>query len=150
MVTDEHIDHRFYQGSKYEEALWTGYGCCYKTKRKQSGWLKLLKQTAIQYFTFLDRLGTAAASGTTAAEQAIRERAEKRSWRSPTFTFKRFTIRTSWLMLPALGVHALAESEEIVIPDNTGRASSAGLAETLCWWLLHFMRYALRWKTHPL
>ncbi|MEH5627907.1 MobQ family relaxase [Citrobacter freundii] len=119
---DEHIDHRSIR-VQYEEALEQATAAA--TNEEKAIWLAKAIETNRDPILHIprDRWGTVAAQEQRAAEQAIRDELKKEADEA-YFTFKDLPLDIV-VDVASLRVHALAEPEEIVIPDNTGRASSS-------------------------
>ncbi|HDV8764789.1 TPA: MobA/MobL family protein [Raoultella ornithinolytica] len=119
---DEHIDHRSIK-VQYEEALEQATAAA--TNEEKAIWLAKAIETNRDPILHIprDRWGTVAAQEQRAAEQAIRDELKKEADEA-YFTFKDLPLDIV-VDVASFRVHALAEPEEIVIPDNTGRASSS-------------------------
>lgn len=120
---DERVDHRSIR-VQYEEALEQATAAA--TNEEKAIWLAKAIETnrdPILHFP-RDRWGTVAAQEQRAAEQAIRDELKKEAGEA-YLTFKDLPLDIV-VDVASFTVHALAEPEEIVIPDNTGRASSTG------------------------
>lgn len=119
---DEHIDHRSIR-VQYEEALEQATAAA--TNEEKAIWLAKAIETNRDPILHIprDRWGTVAAQEQRAAEQAIRDELKKEADEA-YFTFKDLPLDIV-VDVASFRVHALAEPEEIVIPDNTGRASSS-------------------------
>ncbi|HCM9187119.1 TPA: MobA/MobL family protein [Enterobacter hormaechei subsp. xiangfangensis] len=120
---DERIDHRSIR-VQYEEALEQATAAA--TNEEKAIWLAKAIETNRDPILHIprDRWGTVAAQEQRAAEQAIRDELKKEADEA-YFTFKDLPLDIV-VDVASFRVHALAEPEEIVIPDNTGRASSTG------------------------
>ncbi|WP_448175756.1 MobQ family relaxase [Morganella morganii] len=120
---DERIDHRSIR-VQYEEALEQATAAA--TNEEKAIWLAKAIETNRDPILHIprDRWGTVAAQEQRAAEQAIRDELKKEAGEA-YFTFKDLPLDIV-VDVASFTVHALAEPEEIVIPDNTGRASSTG------------------------
>ncbi|HBT3809683.1 TPA: MobA/MobL family protein [Klebsiella pneumoniae] len=120
---DERIDHRSIR-VQYEEALEQATAAA--TNEEKAIWLAKAIETNRDPILHIprDRWGTVAAQEQRAAEQAIRDKLKKEAGEA-YFTFKDLPLDIV-VDVASFRVHALAEPEEIVIPDNTGRASSTG------------------------
>lgn len=120
---DERIDHRSIM-VQYEEALEQAIAAA--TNEEKAIWLAKAIETNRDPILHIprDRWGTVAAQEQRAAEQAIRDKLKKEAGEA-YFTFKDLPLDIV-VDVASFRVHALAEPEEIVIPDNTGRASSTG------------------------
>ena len=120
---DERIDHRSIR-VQYEEALEQAIAAA--TNEEKAIWLAKAIETNRDPILHIprDRWGTVAAQEQRAAEQAIRDKLKKEAGEA-YFTFKDLPLDIV-VDVASFRVHALAEPEEIVIPDNTGRASSTG------------------------
>ena len=119
---DERIDHRSIK-VQYEEALEQATAAA--TNEEKAIWLAKAIETNRDPILHIprDRWGTVAAQEQRAAEQAIRDELKKEADEA-YFTFKDLPLDIV-VDVASFRVHALAEPEEIVIPDNTGRASSS-------------------------
>lgn len=119
---DERIDHRSIR-VQYEEALEQATAAA--TNEEKAIWLAKAIETNRDPILHIprDRWGTVAAQEQRAAEQAIRDEQKKEAVEA-YFTFKDLPLDIV-VDVASFTVHALAEPEEIVIPDNTGRASSS-------------------------
>lgn len=119
---DERVDHRSIR-VQYEEAL--EQATVAATNEEKAIWLAKAIETNRDPILHIprDRWGTVAAQEQRAAEQAIRDELKKEADEA-YFTFKDLPLDIV-VDVASFRVHALAESEEIVIPDNTGRASSS-------------------------
>lgn len=119
---DERIDHRSIR-VQYEEALEQATAAA--TNEEKAIWLAKAIETNRDPILHIprDRWGTVAAQEQRAAEQAIRDKLKKEAGEA-YFTFKDLPLDIV-VDVASFRVHALAEPEEIVIPDNTGRASSS-------------------------
>lgn len=95
-----------------------------QTKRKQSGWLKLLKRTVIQYFISLVTVGALLQLRNNVLQSKLYVMSLKEAGEA-YFAFKDLPLDIV-VDVASFRVHALAEPEEIVIPDNTGKGSSTG------------------------
>ncbi|EJQ0795167.1 MobA/MobL family protein [Cronobacter sakazakii] len=120
---DERVDHRSIR-VQYEEALEQATAAA--TNEEKAIWLAKAIETNRDPILHIprDRWGTVAAQEQRAAEQAIRDELKKEAGEA-YFTFKDLPLDIV-VDVASFRVHALAEPEEIVIPDNTGRASSTG------------------------
>lgn len=120
---DERIDHRSIR-VQYEEALEQATAAA--TNEEKAIWLAKAIETNSDPILHIprDRWGTLAAQEQRAAEQAIRDEQKKEAIEA-YFAFKDLPLDIV-VDVASFTVHALAEPEEIVIPDNTGRASSTG------------------------
>lgn len=120
---DERIDHRSIR-VQYEEALELATAAA--TNEEKAIWLAKAIETNRDPILHIprDRWGTVAAREQRAAEQAIRDELKKEAVET-YFAFKDLPLDIV-VDVASFTVHALAEPEEIVIPDNTGRASSKG------------------------
>lgn len=120
---DERIDHRSIR-VQYEEAVEQATAAA--TNEEKAIWLAKAIETNRDPILHIpsDRWGTVAAQEQRAAEQAIRDEQKKKAVEA-YFTFKDLPLDIV-VDVASFRVHALAEPEEIVIPDNTGRASSTG------------------------
>ncbi|WP_395280347.1 MobQ family relaxase [Klebsiella variicola] len=120
---DERIDHRSIK-VQYEEALEQATAAA--TNEEKAIWLAKAIETNRDPILHIprDRWGTVAAQEQRAAEQAIRDEQKKEAVEA-YFAFKDLPLDIV-VDVASFRVHALAEPEEIVIPDNTGRASSTG------------------------
>ncbi|EEX2797836.1 molybdopterin-guanine dinucleotide biosynthesis protein MobA [Escherichia coli] len=120
---DERVDHRSIR-VQYEEALEQATAAA--TNEEKAVWLAKAIETNRDPILHIprDRWGTVAAQEQRAAEQAIRDELKKEADEA-YFTFKDLPLDIV-VDVASFRVHALAEPEEIVIPDNTGRASSTG------------------------
>lgn len=118
---DERIDHRSIK-VQYEEALEQATAAA--TNEEKAIWLAKAIETNRDPILHIprDRWGTVAAQEQRAAEQAIRDEQKKEAVEA-YFAFKDLPLDIV-VDVASFRVHALAEPEEIVIPDNTGRASS--------------------------
>lgn len=119
---DERIDHRSIR-VQYEEALEQATAAA--TNEEKAIWLAKAIETNRDPILHIprDRWGTVAAQEQRAAEQAIRDELKKEAGEA-YFAFKDLPLDIV-VDVASFRVHALAEPEEIVIPDNTGRASSS-------------------------
>ncbi|AYL60984.1 MULTISPECIES: MobQ family relaxase [Citrobacter] len=119
---DERIDHRSVR-SQYEEAL--EQATVAATNEEKAIWLAKAIETNRDPILHIsrDRWGTVAAQEQRAAEQAIRDEQKKEAVEA-YFAFKDLPLDIV-VDVASFTVHALAEPKEIVIPDNTGRASSS-------------------------
>lgn len=119
---DERVDHRSIR-VQYEEAL--EQATVAATNEEKAIWLAKAIETNRDPILHIprDRWGTVAAQEQRAAEQAIRDELKKEADEA-YFTFKDLPLDIV-VDVASFRVHALAEPEEIVIPDNTGRASSS-------------------------
>ncbi|WFZ86456.1 MobA/MobL family protein [Citrobacter freundii] len=119
---DERIDHRSIK-VQYEEALEQATAAT--TNEEKAIWLAKAIETNRDPILHIprDRWGTVAAQEQRAAEQAIRDEQKKEAVEA-YFAFKDLPLDIV-VDVASFRVHALAEPEEIVIPDNTGRASSS-------------------------
>ncbi|HAT7587080.1 TPA: MobA/MobL family protein, partial [Citrobacter freundii] len=120
---DERIDHRSIK-VQYEEALEQATAAT--TNEEKAIWLAKAIETNRDPILHIprDRWGTVAAQEQRAAEQAIRDEQKKEAVEA-YFAFKDLPLDIV-VDVASFRVHALAEPEEIVIPDITGRASSTG------------------------
>lgn len=120
---NERIDHRSIR-VQYEEALEQATAAA--TNEEKAIWLAKAIETNRDPILHIprDRWGTIAAQEQRAAEQAIRNEQKKEAVEA-YFAFKDLPLDIV-VDVASFRVHALAEPEEIVIPDNTGRASSTG------------------------
>ncbi|CAI1685374.1 DNA strand transferase [Serratia grimesii] len=120
---DERIDHRSIR-VQYEEALEQATAAT--TNEEKAIWLAKAIETNRDPILHIprDRWGTVAAQEQRAAEQAIRDEQKKEAVEA-YFAFKDLPLDIV-VDVASFRVHALAEPEEIVIPDITGRASSTG------------------------
>lgn len=120
---DERVDHRSIR-VQYEEALEQATAAA--TNEEKAIWLAKAIETNRDPILHIprDRWGTVAAQEQRAAEQAIRDEQKKEAVEA-YFAFKDLPLDIV-VDVASFRVHALAEPEEIVIPDNTGRASSTG------------------------
>lgn len=119
---DERIDHRSIR-VQYEEALEQAIAAA--TNEEKAIWLTKAIETNRDPILHIprDRWGTVAAQEQRAAEQAMRDE-QKKEADEAYFTFKDLPLDIV-VDVASFRVHALAEPEEIVIPDRTGRASSS-------------------------
>lgn len=119
---DERVDHRSIR-VQYEEALEQATAAA--TNEEKAIWLAKAIETNRDPILHIprDRWGTVAAQEQRAAEQAIRDEQKKEAVEA-YFAFKDLPLDIV-VDVASFRVHALAEPEEIVIPDNTGRASSS-------------------------
>lgn len=119
---DERVDHRSIR-VQYEEAL--EQATVAATNEEKAIWLAKAIETNRDPILHIprDRWGTVAAQEQRAAEQAIRDELKKEAVEA-YFAFKDLPLDIV-VDVASFTVHALAEPEEIVIPDNTGRASSS-------------------------
>lgn len=119
---DERIDHRSIR-VQYEEAVEQATTAA--TNEEKAIWLAKAIETNRDPILHIprDRWGTVAAQEQRAAEQAIRDELKKEAGEA-YFAFKDLPLDIV-VDVASFRVHALAEPEEIVIPDNTGRASSS-------------------------
>jgi len=119
---DERVDHRSIR-VQYEEAL--EQATVATTNEEKAIWLAKAIETNRDPILHIsrDRWGTVAAQEQRAAEQAIRDELKKEAVEA-YFAFKDLPLDIV-VDVASFRVHALAEPEEIVIPDNTGRASSS-------------------------
>ncbi|WP_407206759.1 MobQ family relaxase [Citrobacter sedlakii] len=119
---DERVDHRSIR-VQYEEAL--EQATVVATNEEKAIWLAKAIETNRDPILHIprDRWGTVAAQEQRAAEQAIRDELKKEAVEA-YFAFKDLPLDIV-VDVASFTVHALAEPEEIVIPDNTGRASSS-------------------------
>ncbi|HCT2633104.1 TPA: MobA/MobL family protein [Enterobacter roggenkampii] len=119
---DERVDHRSIR-VQYEEAL--EQATVAATNEEKAIWLAKAIETNRDPILHIprDRWGTVAAQEQRAAEQAIRDELKKEAV-AAYFAFKDLPLNIV-VDVASFTVHALAEPEEIVIPDNTGRASSS-------------------------
>lgn len=120
---DERVDHRSIR-VQYEEALEQATAAA--TNEEKAIWLAKAIETNRDPILHIprDRWGTVAAQEQRAAEQAIRNELKKEAGEA-YFTFKDLPLDIV-IDVASFRVRALTEPEEIVIPDNTGRASSTG------------------------
>lgn len=120
---EERIDHRSIK-VQYEEALEQATAAA--TNEEKAIWLAKAIETNRDPILHIprDRWGTVAAQEQRAAEQAIRDELKKEAGEA-YFAFKDLPLDIV-VDVASFTVHSLAEPEEIVIPDNTGRASSTG------------------------
>ncbi|HEE0080747.1 TPA: MobA/MobL family protein [Citrobacter youngae] len=120
---DERIDHRSIR-VQYEEAL--EQATVAATNEEKAVWIAKAIETNRDPILHIsrDRWGTVAAQEQRAAEQAIRDELKKEAGEA-YFAFKDLPLDIV-VDVASFRVHALAEPEEIVIPDNTGIASSTG------------------------
>ena len=120
---NERVDHRSIR-VQYEEALEQATAAA--TNEEKTIWLAKAIETNRDPILHIprDRWGTVAAQEQRAAEQAIRDELKKEAGEA-YFTFKDLPLDIV-VDVASFRVHALAEPEESVIPDNTGRASSTG------------------------
>lgn len=120
---DERIDHRSIR-VQYEEAL--EQATVAATNEEKAIWLAKAIETNRDPILHIsrDRWGTVAAQEQRAAEQAIRDELKKEAVEA-YFAFKDLPLDIV-VDVASFRVHALAEPEEIVIPESTGRASSTG------------------------
>lgn len=119
---DERVDHRSIR-VQYEEALEQATAAA--TNEEKAVWLAKAIETNRDPILHIprDRWGTVAAQEQRAAEQAIRDELKKEAVEA-YFAFKDLPLDIV-VDVASFTVHALAEPEEIVIPDNTGKASSS-------------------------
>ncbi|WP_345769321.1 MobQ family relaxase [Citrobacter amalonaticus] len=119
---DERVDHRSIR-VQYEEAL--EQATVAATNEEKAIWLAKAIETNRDPILHIprDRWGTVAAQEQRAAEQAIRDELKKEAVEA-YFAFKDLPLDIV-VDVASFTVHALAEPGEIVIPDNTGRASSS-------------------------
>ena len=119
---DERVDHRSIR-VQYEEALEQATAAA--TNEEKAIWLAKAIETNRDPILHIprDRWGTVAAQEQRAAEKAIRDE-QKKEADEAYFAFKDLPLDIV-VDVASFTVHALAEPEEIVIPDNTGRASSS-------------------------
>ena len=119
---DERVDHRSIR-VQYEEAL--EQATVAASNEEKAIWLAKAIETNRDPILHIprDRWGTVAAQEQRAAEQAIRDELKKEAVEA-YFAFKDLLLDIV-VDVASFTVHALAEPEEIVIPDNTGRASSS-------------------------
>lgn len=119
---DERIDHRSIK-VQYEEAL--EQATVAATNEEKAVWIAKAIETNRDPILHIprDRWGTVAAQEQRAAEQAIRDE-QKKEAAEAYFAFKDLPLDIV-VDVASFTVHPLAEPEEIVIPDNTGRASSS-------------------------
>ncbi|MEG8840699.1 MobQ family relaxase [Klebsiella quasipneumoniae] len=119
---DERVDHRSIR-VQYEEAL--EQATVAATNEEKAIWLAKAIETNRDPILHIprDRWGTVAAQEQRAAEQAKRDELKKEAVEA-YFAFKDLPLDIV-VDVASFRVHALAEPEEIVIPDNTGRASSS-------------------------
>lgn len=120
---DERVDHRSIR-VQYEEALEQAIAAA--TNEEKAIWLAKAIETNRDPILHIPRhrWGTVAAQEQRAEEQAIRDELKKEAGEA-YFTFKDLPLDIV-VDVASFRVHTLAEPEEIVIPDNTGRASSTG------------------------
>ncbi|HDX4397061.1 MobQ family relaxase [Citrobacter freundii] len=120
---DERIDHRSIR-VQYEEAVEQATTAA--TNEEKAIWLAKAIETNRDPILHIprDRWGTVAAQEQRAAEQAIRDELKKEAVEA-YIAFKDLPLEIV-VDVASFTVHALAEPEEIVIPDKTGRASSTG------------------------
>lgn len=120
---DERVDHRSIR-VQYEEALEQAIAAA--TNEEKAIWLAKAIETNRDPILHIprDRWGTVAAQEQRAAEQAIRDELKKEAGEA-YFAFKDLPLDIV-VDVASFRVHALAEPEEIVIPDNTGKGSSTG------------------------
>ncbi|MFP1794479.1 MobQ family relaxase [Lonsdalea quercina] len=118
---DERVDHRSIR-VQYEEALELATAAA--TNEEKAIWLAKAIETNRDPILHIprDRWGTVAAQEQRAAEQAIRDE-QKKEADEAYFTFKDLPLDIV-VDVASFIVHTLAEPEEIVIPDNIGKASS--------------------------
>ncbi|HEQ3490995.1 TPA: MobA/MobL family protein [Raoultella ornithinolytica] len=118
---DERVDHRSIR-VQYEEALEQATAAA--TNEEKAIWLAKAIETNRDPILHIprDRWGTVAAQEQRAVEQAIRDEQKKEAVEA-YFAFKDLPLDIV-VDVASFTVHALAEPEEIVIPDSTGRASS--------------------------
>ncbi len=118
----ERIDHRSIR-VQYEEALEQATAAA--TNEEKAIWLAKAIETNRDPILHIprDRWGTLAAQEQRAAEQAIRDELKKEAVEA-YFAFKDLPLDIV-VDVASFRVHALAEPEEIVIPESTGRASSS-------------------------
>lgn len=119
---DERVDHRSIK-VQYEEAL--EQATVAATNEEKAIWLAKAIETNRDPILHIprDRWGTVAAQEQRAAEQAIRDEQKKEAVEA-YFAFKDLPLDIV-VDVASFTVHALPEPEEIVIPDNTGKASSS-------------------------
>lgn len=119
---DERIDHRSIR-VQYKEALEQATAAA--TNEEKAIWLAIAIETNRDPILHIprDRWGTVAAQEQRAAEQAIRDELKKEAVEA-YFAFKDLPLDIV-VDVASFRVHALAEPEEIVIPDSVGRASSS-------------------------
>lgn len=119
---DERVDHRSIR-VQYEEALEQATAAA--TNEEKAIWLAKAIETNRDPILHIprDRWGTVAAQEQRAAEQAIRDEQKKEAVEA-YFAFKDLPLDIV-VDVASFTVHALSEPEEIVIPDNTGKASSS-------------------------
>ncbi|MBW9352667.1 MobA/MobL family protein [Citrobacter sp. EC_71] len=119
---DERVDHRSIR-VQYEEAL--EQATVAATNEEKAIWLAKAIETNRDPILHIprDRWGTVAAQEQRAAEQAIRDELKTEAVEA-YFAFKDLPLDIV-VDVASFTVHALAEPEEIVMPDNTGRASSS-------------------------
>lgn len=119
---DERVDHRSIK-VQYEEAL--EQATVAATNEEKAVWIAKAIETNRDPILHIprDHWGTVAAQEQRAAEQAIRDEQKKEAVEA-YFAFKDLPLDIV-VDVASFTVHALAEPEEIVIPDNTGRASSS-------------------------
>ncbi|MBJ9830462.1 MobA/MobL family protein [Citrobacter freundii] len=120
---DERVDHRSIR-VQYEEAL--EQATVAATNEEKAIWLAKAIETNRDPILHIprDRWGTIAAQEQRATEQAIRDELKKEAGEA-YFAFKDLPLDIV-VDVASFRVHALAEPEEIVIPDNTGKGSSTG------------------------
>lgn len=113
---DERVDHRSIR-VQYEEAL--EQATVAATNEEKAIWLAKAIETNRDQILHIprDRWGTVAAQEQRAAEQAIRDELKKEAVEA-YFAFKDLPLDIV-VDVASFRVHALAEPEEIVIPDNT-------------------------------
>lgn len=119
---DEHVDHRSIR-VQYEEAL--EQATVAATNEEKAVWIAKAIETNRDPILHIPRgrWGTVAAQEQRAAEQAIRDEQKKEAVEA-YFAFKDLPLDIV-VDVASFTVHALSEPEEIVIPDNTGKASSS-------------------------
>ncbi|MBA8328650.1 MobA/MobL family protein [Citrobacter freundii] len=120
---DERVDHRSIR-VQYEEAL--EQATVAATNEEKAIWLAKAIETNRDPILHIprERWGTVAAQEQRATEQAIRDELKKEAGEA-YFAFKDLPLDIV-VDVASFRVHALAEPEEIVIPDNTGKGSSTG------------------------
>lgn len=120
---DERVDHRSIR-VQYEEAL--EQATVAATNEEKAIWLAKAIETNRDPILHIprDRWGTIAAQEQRATEQAIRDELKKEAGEA-YFAFKDLPLDIV-VDVASFRVHALAEPEEIVIPDNTAKGSSTG------------------------
>ncbi|MGI3448232.1 MobQ family relaxase [Citrobacter arsenatis] len=120
---DERVDHRSIR-VQYEEAL--EQATVAATNEEKAIWLAKAIETNRDPILHIprDRWETVAAQEQRATEQAIRDELKKEAGEA-YFAFKDLPLDIV-VDVTSFRVHALAEPEESVIPDNTGKGSSTG------------------------